>query len=155
MESERVLQGRGTRDWTVAQQAELIEFGKVSGFEGQHMLDASTHPEYAEDPRNIQFLTYEEHFFGAHQGSWRNSTEGRFDPYTGEMVGAEGEGLPELPELELTDRYDPSQYELTQGLGRSFGYARHEDIAESRERYRGVRSNGPLTGKSDKDKPKK
>lgn len=145
LEKERVLQGRGTRDWTVSQQAELIEYGHVSGFEGQHMKNVARYPQYAGDPRNIQFLTYEEHFFGAHRGDWKNETSGRFDPATGEIIDGEGDALPELPEIELTDKYDPSQYDLTLGLGRSFGYARHEDIKESREVHKEEKSNGVMS----------
>lgn len=144
-EKERVLQGRGTRDWTVSQQAELIEYGYVSGFEGQHMKNVARYPQYAGDPRNIQFLTYEEHYFGAHRGDWKNETSGRFDPATGEMIDGEEDDLPELPEIELTDKYDPSQYEITLGLGRSFGYGRHEDIKTSREVHREERSNGVMS----------
>jgi hypothetical protein len=144
IEKERVLRGRGTRDWTVGQQAELIKYGRVKGFEGQHMKNVARYPQYAGDPRNIQFLTYEEHLFGAHRGAWTNDTSGRFDPATGEMIDAEGDALPELPEIELTDKYDPSQYELTLDLGRDFGYARHEDIETSREVHKGEKSNGAM-----------
>lgn len=140
-----MLQGKGTRNWTVAQQTELIEYGRVSGFEGQHMKNVSDYPKYARDPKNIQFLTYEEHFFGAHQGNWRNETSGRFDPTTGKMVDAAGDRLPELPVIELTDKYDPAQYEITRTLGRSFGYGRREDVAASRQLHRGEKSNGVMT----------
>lgn len=145
MEKERVLQGRGTRDWSVSQQAELVEHGHVSGFEGQHMKNVAHHPQHAGNPRNIQFLTYEEHYFGAHRGDWKNETDGRFDPKTGEMVETNGDTLPELQEIELTDKYDPSQYELTADLGRSFGYGRYEDIKASRERHKGEKSNGIMS----------
>ena len=144
-ERERVLNGRGTRNWTVAQQAELIEYGCVSGFEGQHMKNVAKYPQYAGDPNNIQFLTYEEHYYGAHKGDWKNETSGRFNPATGEMIDAEGDALPELPEIELTDKYDPSQYELTLALGRDYGYTRKEDVLDSKERHKGEKSNGALS----------
>ena len=54
----------------------------------------------------------------------------------------EGDELPDLPVIELTDKYDPSQYEFLNGLGRQFGYGRHEDSKASRERHRGEKSNG-------------
>ena len=139
-EKQLVLQGKGTRDWTVAQQAELIQFGTVRGFEGQHMLNVADYPEHAGDPENIQFLTYEEHFYGAHGGNFRNETSGRFDPATGEMVESLDGSVPSQRIIPLTDTYDPSQYELTTQLGRAQGYNRREDIQESRERHRGEKS---------------
>lgn len=39
-EKELVQNGRGTRDWSVAQQAELDEYGRVTGFEGSHTMPA-------------------------------------------------------------------------------------------------------------------
>lgn len=136
-ERELVLNGRGTRDWTVAQQAELIQYGSVRGFEGQHMLSVSQFPQHAGNPDNIQFLTYEEHFYGAHESSWRNSTSGHFDPTSGEFQSQGGDAIPALPEIALTNRYDPAQYDLTLSLGRDFGYARREDVDESRIRHQG------------------
>lgn len=61
------------------------------------------------------------------------------------MVETNGDALPELREIELTDKYDPSQYELTADLGRSFGYGRYEDIKASRERHKGEKSNGIMS----------
>lgn len=142
LEAERVSKGFGTRDWTVAQQAELLEFGTVSGFEGQHMKNVSDYPQYAGDPRNIQFLTPQEHHYGAHREKWQNSTNGRFDPATGIMHEFNGDELPDLPVIELTDKYDPSQYEILSGLGHQFGYGRREDSIASRERHQGEKSNG-------------
>ena len=155
MERERVLQGKGTRDWTVSQQVELIKYGRVSGFEGQHMKNVARYPQFAGDPRNIQFLTYEEHFFGAHDGDWKNETSGRLDLATGEIVDADGDTLPSLQEIELTNKYDPSQYELTADLGRSFGYGRREDIKASRERHKGEKSNGIMSREIKKSQEKK
>lgn len=65
-EKERVLKGIGTRDWTVGQQAELIKYRRVTGFEGQHMKNASSYPVFPGNTDNIQFVTYEEHLYGAH-----------------------------------------------------------------------------------------
>lgn len=129
-----VKEGKGTRNWTVAQQAELLEFGKVSGFEGQHMKSKAAHPEFAGDPNNIQFLTYEEHLYGAHSEKFTNATDGRFDPATGKMIPFAPEEPPCMPVIDLKETCDPEQLEVLKKLGRSFGYARHEDIAGSRER---------------------
>ena len=131
-EAELVRQGKGTRDWTVSQQAELLEYGKVSGFEGQHMKNVADYPEFAGDSGNIQFLTYEEHLYGGHGGNFQNASNGRLDLSTGEIVPfLEGE-RPSIPEINLTNTYDPEQSEFLKNLGRPFGYGRHEDIKASR-----------------------
>lgn len=127
-EAERrlVLQGRGTRDWTVSQQEELIRTGKVSGFDGSHMLDASSNPSVAGNQDNIQFLTYEEHVYGAHDGNTHNQTTGRFDPVTGETEAINPRQIPHREELafELTDKFDYTQLDVAEQLGSSFGYER-------------------------------
>lgn len=107
LERERVLRGRGTRDWTIAQQEELIRTGKVSGFEGQHMLSAKKYPQFMGDPNNIQFVTYAEHFHGCHRGSWKNPSAGWLDPKTGEIVPITGDAVVPPPEIELTNKINP------------------------------------------------
>ena len=87
-EKERVLEGKGTRDWTPEQQKDIIETGKAydadgRAFEGQHMKSVNKYPEYQGDPDNIQFLTRDEHL-AAHNGSWQNETNWYYDPNTGE-----------------------------------------------------------------------
>lgn len=139
-ERELVLQGKGTRNWTVAQQAELIESKKVGGFEGHHMKNVKDYPQFAGDPNNIQFVSYTEHYFGAHDENFKNSTNGRLDTQTGVMHPFEGDELPQMPVIELTDKYEPSQYELTRALGRNFGYQRKEDMKDSRKRHKGEKS---------------
>ena len=133
-EAVRVRNGRGTRDWTVAQQAELLRYGSISGFEGQHMKNVADYPQFAGDPNNIQFLTPQEHFYGGHDGKWKNKSNGRLDLATGQIIQFTENELPSVPEIELTDKYDASQFELTERLGRSFGYSRREDSKQSRER---------------------
>ena len=136
-EKELVRQGKGTRDWTVSQQQELLSEGKITGFEGQHMMDASSYPEFAGDPNNIQWLTYAEHHFGAHQGKWTNSTKGRVDYTTGEFIPFKDGEVPSVPVIELTDKYDPAQSDFVSQLGRDFGYGRKEDYQAARERHKG------------------
>lgn len=77
-----IKEGKGTRDWTPAQQKEWIQTGKCEGFKGHHMKDVSTYPEYAGDRHNIQMLNAEEHL-KAHGGNFRNSTNGYYNPDTG------------------------------------------------------------------------
>jgi len=107
-ERNRVLNGQGTRDWSVAEQKELIERGSVSGYEGHHMKSVSLYPEYAGDPRNIQFLTEDEHLNGAHQGKYHNVTNGYYDPYTKTMYEFKGDELIEAPTTKLSNVYQSS-----------------------------------------------
>lgn len=125
-ERRLVLQGKGTRDWTVSQQEELIRTGKVSGFQGSHMLDVSNNPSEASNPDNIQFLTYEEHIIGAHDSDTHNPTTGWFDPDTGETTPIKpGQILHrEQTAFELTDKFDYRELDLADLLGPAFGYGR-------------------------------
>ena len=56
------------------------------------------------------------------------------DPAKGQIIPFAENELPSVPEIELTDKYDASQFELTENLGRSFGFGRREDSKQSRER---------------------
>ena len=131
-ERELVLQGKGTRDWTPSQQAELIKHHRVTGFEGQHMKNVDAFPEFAGDPNNIQFLTPAEHYYGAHGAGYdtpryANATNGRFDPSTGTMIPFAAGESPAMPIIDLSSTVDPSQIEFLEKLGRPFGYGRYED----------------------------
>jgi RHS repeat-associated protein len=54
--------GQGTRNWTRAEQAELLREGKVKGYEGHHINTVKGNPiAMARDPRNIQFVTKSQH----------------------------------------------------------------------------------------------
>lgn len=96
-EQELVQKGKGTREWTLKQQQDILEKGKAYdddgvAFQGQHMKSAEMYPEYQGDPRNIQFLTREEHL-EAHGGSWRNPTNWYFNPVTKEKFDFEDGSL--------------------------------------------------------------
>lgn len=87
-EQELVQEGKGTREWTLKQQQDILEKGKAYddngvAFQGQHMKSAEMYPEYQGDPGNIQFLTRAEHL-EAHNGNWRNPTNWYFNPVTKE-----------------------------------------------------------------------
>ena len=89
-EQELVKEGKGTREWTPKQQEDILEKGKAYdddgiAFQGQHMKSAAMYPEYQGDPKNIQFLTREEHL-EAHDGNWRNPTNWYYDPITKEKT---------------------------------------------------------------------
>lgn len=105
-EKRLVLEGKGTRDWTPEQQEQIAEKGKAyddkgRAFEGQHMKSVSAYPEYLDDPRNIQFLSHDEHL-AAHGGSWMNQTNGYYDPALRTMSDF-GDGPPQpCAEVPLT-----------------------------------------------------
>ncbi len=100
-ERQRVLNKRGTRLWTQAQQEEIIKNGQVKGFCGHHMKSVNLYPAYAGEEDNIQFLSQEEHIMGAHGGRGQNLTNGYYDPYTKKTQDF-GEGLkkPRIYDLE-------------------------------------------------------
>lgn len=103
-EQIRVANGEGTRNWTKEEQKELLETGRVAGYEGHHMKSASLYPEQARNPENIQFLTEEEHLYGAHQGNYHNQTNGYYNPETGTMTEFSGDELIQ-PTVTLDDPY--------------------------------------------------
>lgn len=106
-ERRRVLEGKGTRDWTEEQQKQIKEKGKAydsegKAFEGQHMKSVSLYPEYQGDARNIQLLSHEEHL-AAHGGNWQNPTNGYYDPVVKTMSDF-GDGPPQpCAEVPLTN----------------------------------------------------
>ena len=97
-----VFMGRGTRDWTPKQQRELIETGRISGFQGHHMSSVKEDPKNAGNRDNIQFLTDQEHL-AAHGGNFQNATSGKYDPKSGIMTLFENQEIEPMEELELSD----------------------------------------------------
>lgn len=123
-ERELVLQGKGTRDWSLDQQKDILDPDKGKAydengraFEGQHMKSATEYPEYQGDPNNIQFLTREEHLV-AHKGSWKNSTNWYYNPKTKEFVDF-GENGP-IP-CEVISLSEPLQISIIDGQETSNG----------------------------------
>lgn len=137
-EADLVREGKGSRDWTVGQQAELLKYGRVTGFEGSHMMNAHDYPEYAGDPDNIQFLPSIAHFEGVHEGNPRGvNPNGWYDEDTGEVMPAEDGRLPERRIIELTDRYDPTQaeyHDATPDMDQS-GDRRHDEYYASKRNH--------------------
>lgn len=91
-EQELVSEGKGTRDWSLEQQKDILDPDKGKAydengraFEGQHMKSATEYPEYRDNPNNIQFLTREEHL-EAHKGNWQNPTNWYFNPVSKEFL---------------------------------------------------------------------
>lgn len=99
-EKNRVSEGIGSRKWSDEEQKELLETGRVAGYDGHHMKSVSLYPEYAAEPNNIQFLSEDEHFNGAHQGNYHNLTNGYYDPNEGQMHEF-GDELRETPKYDL------------------------------------------------------
>ena len=123
-ERELVLQGKGTRDWSLDQQKDILDPDKGKAydengraFEGQHMKSAAEYPEYQGNPSNIQFLTREEHL-AAHKGSWQNSTNWYYNPETKEFVDF-GENGP-IP-CEVISLGEPLQISIIDGQETSNG----------------------------------
>ena len=67
------ITGQGTRRWTKSELKELVETGKVKGYQGHHINNVKDHPEMAGNPNNVEFLNKTEHL-ESHGG--RNMTEG-------------------------------------------------------------------------------
>ena len=103
-----VEQGKGTVDWSVNQQRELLETGRVKGYEGQHMKSCCEYPEYASLVDNIQLLTHEEHF-EAHNsvaGKGYHSPTNGFYNTTTKKIQSFGNNPPQPPKvIELSETY--------------------------------------------------
>jgi hypothetical protein len=63
-------------DWTDAQKEELLETGKVQGYDGHHVNNVSDHPEMAGDPNNVKFVPEGPGHLAEHDGDYRNPTSG-------------------------------------------------------------------------------
>ena len=103
-EKKLVCNGKGTVDWTIEQQNELIEKGHVSGYEGQHMKSVNEYPEFAGCVENIQLLSHEDHL-AAHNCSeisekkgYHSPTNGYYDVKTN-TIQSFGDGPPRAPEI--------------------------------------------------------
>lgn len=88
-EIELVKEGKGTHQWTKDQQKELLETGKIAGYQGHHMKCCALYPQYAGDINNIQFLSNEEHLAAHNSGiypmGFQSYTNGWYDAETGIM----------------------------------------------------------------------
>jgi len=68
--------GRGTRNWTPKEKKELLETGKVKGYQGHHINSVKSHPELAGNANNIKFVKGTAEHLKEHGGSFRNPTSG-------------------------------------------------------------------------------
>jgi hypothetical protein len=69
--------GQGTREWTEKEAKELLEKGKVKGYQGHHINNVKHHPQHAGNPNNIKFVTPREHLL-EHGGNFKNKSTGEF-----------------------------------------------------------------------------
>ena len=107
-ERELIRQGQGTRNWSVQEQIEIMNFKPSGGerknaaaptygqgelgekgmnydkYEGHHMKSAEAHTDLQSDPNNIQALTRAEHQ-QAHDGNFQNPTYGYYDHENGSL----------------------------------------------------------------------
>jgi len=77
-EVEAVKNGTSKYNWTREELKQLLTNGKVTGYDGCHIVDVSVNPSLAGDPNNIIFLKKYESFpgevchFMVHNGNWKN-----------------------------------------------------------------------------------
>lgn len=95
-EKRLVLEGKGTRNWSKQQQKEILKRGSVKGYDGHHMKSVIKYPQYAGNPKNIQFLTEKEHY-NAHGGNYKMPTNGYYNAETNEMIKFRGNELKSVP----------------------------------------------------------
>ena len=156
-ELELVQEGKGTREWTLEQQKDILEKGRAydekgKAFEGQHMKSAEMYPEYQGEPGNIQFLTRAEHL-EAHDGNWQNPTNWYYNPITKEKFDfGDGPFIPceiiQLPEPIISLRDDSTIQEIVIEEKENFSKA-EETLKQSTETRRKTYSK-PETPKTHK-----
>ena len=75
-QAEIQMGGKGSRDWTDAQMQEIFDRGRVRGAEGHHINSVGEHTSQQANPDNIKFMINKEEHLAAHNGNWKNPTEG-------------------------------------------------------------------------------
>ena len=106
-EQKLVKEGKGTYNWSRKQQQSIHDIGLAYdeegyAFQGHHMQSVERYPDYQGDPENIQFLSKADHL-AAHNGSFRNSTNGFYNPETKTMESFNGEKYVPCRIILLTD----------------------------------------------------
>ncbi len=110
-EVKLVKQGKGTRQWTLDEQRELLTTGRIKKYVGHHIKSVKTFAQYAGEQKNIQFLTRSEHY-RAHLYNWKNSLnnlynvekkswDGRFNENVKIDIFKLKNGLSELEKTEI------------------------------------------------------
>lgn len=108
--NERALiqQGKGTRNWTKSQQAQILSTGRCKGFFGHHKLSVKNNPDQAGNVDNIQFLNKKEHI-EAHDKNFKNDPKGRYDPKTGKIEKYADQKVRPEPVIDLTQKMADSR----------------------------------------------
>lgn len=99
-----VKQGKGSREWDLYQQHELLTTGRVKGFIGHHIQSVSKHPELACEVNNIQFLTREEHK-QTHLNNWKYSLQSAFNTRTKSVFLSGTNSAKNRVEINLKEKY--------------------------------------------------
>jgi len=68
--------GKGTVKWTDAEKKELLETGRVKGYQGHHINNVKDHPAMADNPNNIKFVRGGPDHLSEHGGNYQNKTTG-------------------------------------------------------------------------------
>ena len=136
-EKANVRQGMGTRDWSQVEQRQIVAKGRANGYEGHHMKSVKEYPQYAGDPKNIQFLNRSEHVNGAHKGNTQNPTNGYYDHKTGKTHDF-GNRPPQAPQSQalsspLTQRQQSLAVKREQAKAQASAQAKAEMSAKARE----------------------
>ena len=66
----------GSRQWTRAEKAQLVDTGKVKGYEGHHINNVQDNPSLAGNPNNIKFVNGRAEHLAEHGGNYANPTSG-------------------------------------------------------------------------------
>lgn len=104
-EIKLVRQGRGTRDWSMEEQIELLTTGRIRKYVAHHIRSVKEYSEFANHVDNIQFLTRKEHF-KAHLFNWKQSLHLYFDHVRQSIsLSPLTNGLSKIPVFELKDKY--------------------------------------------------
>ena len=69
------LGGKGTVKWTKAQRKELLETGRVKGYEGHHQQSVKYHSEEQANPDNIKLYSHKDHLKEGHHGDYKNESD--------------------------------------------------------------------------------
>ena len=145
-EVELVREGKGTRQWTPEEQKELLSTGKVEGYQGHHMQSVNTYPENAGNPDNIQFLTHDEHFNGAHNSSYYNQTNGYYDPQTKTMNEFKDNQIEPVQPVELEQSAWSTPEEREEAYKQGLVYRNDRDYDDKLAKYeKGLNERTDLT----------
>lgn len=75
-QAEILMGGNGYADWSDTQRQEILDRGRVRGAEGHHINSVSEHPPQQANPDNIKFMKNKDEHLAAHNGDWKNPTDG-------------------------------------------------------------------------------